>query len=229
MLPSPNVLANAASNLGVRSDRPTVIYSVPPFTASARAWWMLRTLGKQDVYVLDGGLDAWKAAGFETEQSNPNDSVSDIVDRNPLILDQSAREIRADLLRSLPDILQRVENRSGVIIDARSEARFYGREPELRGGLRSGHMPNAINIPSASVIAENGRLKSREELKEIFEKNGLPTSRLANSDISVTCGSGVTAAIVLLGLHELSIQAALYDGSWTEYGDSCLTNPVVTD
>lgn len=229
MLPSPIVLANAAANLDVRPDRPTVVYSVPPFTASARAWWMLRTLGKQDVFVLDGGLAAWKAAGFETVRSDSDDSVPENMDRETLSLDQSARETRANLLHSLSDILQRVEDRSGVIIDARPEARFYGREPELREGLRSGHMPNAINIPSTSVIAEDGRLKSSEELKEVFQRSGLPTSRLANSDISVTCGSGVTAAIILLALHELSIHAALYDGSWTEYGDRSLSNPVATE
>lgn len=230
MLPPAEPFASAAAKyLNVRSDRPVVVYSVSPFTASARAWWMLRTLGKQDVYVLDGGLAAWKAAGSETTQSDPNDSTLEIVENEDLVLNQSSHEARTKLLRTLPDVLQRVQDDSSVIIDARPEPRFYGRVPEMRKGLRSGHMPGAINVPSSSVIAEDGHLKSRQELKQVFEAQGLSITELAHADISTTCGSGVTAAIVLLALHELGIHAALYDGSWTEYGSSNLHNPVVTN
>lgn len=222
MLPPASQLATAAGAL-VQAGRPTVVYSANAFTASARCWWTLRTLGMTDVYVLDGGLSGWKAAGGGTESGGG-------CDRNehaPGIESQPAA--RASLLLSLQDVLHRIDDPSAVIIDARPEARFRGRAPEVRPGLRSGHMPRAVNVPSDVVFAADGTLKGREDLAHVFEKHGLSVRRLAQSDVSVSCGSGVTAAIVLLALHELGIQAALYDGSWAEYGDCNRSHPVVTD
>lgn len=234
MLPDHDVLARAAyDTLGVRSDRPVVLYSKPPFTASARAWWMLRTLGKEDVYVLNGGLDAWKAEGNKVEQStdglpNPAQTSSSEQDDKVPIPPTKTPGVRSKLLRTLSDMLQIIHNDSGVIIDARPEARFSGTVSEPRSGLRGGHMPGAINIPSSSVVSADGFLKEREQLIDVFEHRGLSLDSLANKDISVSCGSGVTAAIVALALHELGIDAAVYDGSWVEYGDSSKSHPVVT-
>lgn len=231
MLPSVDEFARAASTeLGLRDGKPAVFYThgSPPFCASARAWWMLRTFGRDDVYVLDGGLPAWKDAGHGVEQ-NSNTSTTGSVDNDEKEGEGSlsSMEVREKLVRTLPQILAQVEDGSGVIIDARPSDRYEGGKPEPREGLQSGHIPGSINVPSSSLITDNGTLKSPEEIKDVFKLHGLETEEMPHGPLSISCGSGVTAAIVALALNEIGISAAVYDGSWAEYGAS-KDHPIVT-
>lgn len=216
MLPSSPSFSDAVTNLAVTNDKPVVLYSQNGFVAAARAWWMFRLFGKSDVYILNGGLHSWKQASFLTE-TGPLQEVA--VPTKKFI----AKE-QPELVRNMSDMLKQIESGEGLIIDARSQARFNATVPEPRAGLMGGHMPGAFCLPS-SACATDGRLKTIEELQHVFSEHGLTPNVLKRTPISLTCGSGITAAIVCLALYELGIQSAVYDGSWSEYG-SYHDNPV---
>ncbi len=201
MLPPPEAFSSSMSALGVSDNSTIVIYEQEGVFSAPRAWWMLRTLGAQQVYVLDGGLQAWIDAGLPTE-SGP--------------VQRSAASFHARLNRDAVKDFRQVQleiSEHGQILDARSAGRFTGESPEPRPGIDSGHMPGAINVPFTE-LAEDGRLKSAENLREIFLSKGVDIRR----PITTTCGSGVTAAVIALGLEIVgSAKVSLYDGSWAEY------------
>lgn len=213
MLPDVRVFSKVAlTELDLHGDTPAVVYSSLPFCASARVWWMLRAFGKPNVYVLDGGLAGWQRAGYPVETEGgyeppPRD------DKYAL----PTTHVRHELIRSLPQMLDQIGDNSGTIIDARPPPRFNAQVPELRKSLRSGHMPSAFNVPSSALISKDGTMKSKEDLKAVFSSHGVQLDQL-KSPVSLTCGSGVTAATVALALHELGVESAVYDGSWSEYG-----------
>jgi thiosulfate/3-mercaptopyruvate sulfurtransferase len=162
---------------------------------------MLRTFGAAKVHLLDGGLHAWTASALPTESGQ--------VHRNPAAFHA---KLNQEAVRDLAQMQQLIAQRA-QILDARSSARFHGAAPEPRPGLHSGHMPGAINVPFLE-LAEAGRMKSSQELQQIFAARGVDI----NQPITTTCGSGVTAAVVLLGLELAgATQVSLYDGSWAEY------------
>jgi thiosulfate/3-mercaptopyruvate sulfurtransferase len=201
MLPLADVFARNVSALGIGDPMDLIIYEQEGVFSGPRAWWTLRTFGAQNVYLLDGGLRAWIEAGLPT-QSGP-------VHRAPAVfhatLDQNA-------VKHFSQIQQMIAAH-GQILDARSAGRFAGTSPEPRPGLSSGHMPGATSIPYTELV-EDGRLKPVEELRRIFVKKGLDLEQ----PITTTCGSGVTAAVLALGLEAAGAkQVSLYDGSWAEY------------
>jgi thiosulfate/3-mercaptopyruvate sulfurtransferase len=201
MLPLADVFARNVSALGIGDQMDIIIYEQESVFSGPRAWWTLRTFGAQNVYLLDGGLRAWIEAGLPT-QSGP-------VHRAPAVfhatLDQTA-------VKHFSQIQQMIAAH-GQILDARSAGRFAGTSPEPRPGLSSGHMPGATSIPYTELV-EDGRLKPVEELRRIFVKKGLDLEQ----PITTTCGSGVTAAVLALGLEAAGAkQVSLYDGSWAEY------------
>jgi thiosulfate/3-mercaptopyruvate sulfurtransferase len=201
MLPTPEEFAHNMSSMGVSSDATIVVYEQEGVFSAPRAWWMLRTFGARTVYILNGGLRAWKDAGLPTESGR--------VQRAPAIfhsiLDPSAVNDFTGIQKSIAD--------HGQILDARSTGRFSGALPEPRPGITSGHMPGAINLPY-SELAHNGRLKSAEALREIFTSKGVNLDQ----PVTTTCGSGVTAAVLALGLEIAGAKnVRLYDGSWAEY------------
>jgi thiosulfate/3-mercaptopyruvate sulfurtransferase len=201
MLPTSEAFSRDMSALGVDGRMAIVIYEQEGVFSAPRAWWMLRSFGARNVYILDGGLRAWMEAGLPTS-AGP-------VHRAPA-------KFRAKLIpvgvANYAQIQQMITER-GQILDARSAGRFAGASPEPRPGINSGHMPGAINIPFAD-LAMDGRMKSTDQLREIFAAKGVDVLQ----PITTTCGSGVTAAVIALGLEIAGAdRVSLYDGSWAEY------------
>ena len=162
---------------------------------------MLRTFGAANVFLLDGGLAAWVEAGLPTEAGEVRCAATEFKGN----FDSAAVKDFEQLQEKIADHAQ--------ILDARSAGRFSGAAPEPRAGLSSGHMPGATSLPFTE-LAVDGRLRSPEELREIFAAKGIDIAQ----PVTTTCGSGVTAAVLALGLEIAGApQVSLYDGSWAEY------------
>lgn len=210
MLPDPVLFSSRVRKLGLGDGNRLVIYDNNDFFASARVWWMFRAMGHRDVKVLNGGLKAWIEAGGETEDLPP---VS--VERH-----YTARK-RADLVKDMNQMRDLSKTGEATILDARAQGRFDGTAPEPRADLKSGHIPESVCIPAAALINTNGIFKSKDELSETL-------GRFAEGNVVATCGSGVSAAIIALALARLgNWDAAVYDGSWTEWA-SHIDNPIAT-
>ena len=202
MLPDPVAFSSAMRALGLGDGMRVVVYDSYGLFSAPRVWWMLRTFGVADVFVLEGGLPAWKAQGLPVEDG----AVRKLPHHFTARLDHSS-------VASLDDVKHALA--SGVqVVDARAADRFSGEAPEPRPGLKSGHMPGAKNLPWTDII-ENGRLKSGAELMAAFKKAGVDLTK----PIVTTCGSGVSAAILSLALETAAHRSApVYDGSWAEWG-----------
>ncbi|CAO4167627.1 Thiosulfate/3-mercaptopyruvate sulfurtransferase [Methylorubrum populi] len=204
MLPPPEVFSSRMRALGVGDGAQVVVYDGMGLFSAPRVRWMLQTFGMRDVKILEGGLPAWIAAGYPTEDGEPRPR-----DRRHFTprLDNGAIAEGNDIARALA-------NRSAQVVDARSGPRFRGEEAEPRPGVRPGHMPGAKNLHYAALQA-NGRLRDEASLRAAIAEAGVDLDR----PVITTCGSGVTAAIVSLALETLGRQPrALYDGSWSEWG-----------
>ena len=215
MLPAPEKFSSRVRRMGLGDGHRVICYDQNGFLASARVWWMFRVMGHGDVAVLDGGFEAWRAAGGGVEDLPPHF----VADRHFTV------RPRRDLVRDLDQMKQTVDAGGAQIVDARSAGRFNGTAPEPRPGLRSGHMPGSFNVPYGEVLAADGRFKPEADIRAAFEKAGVDLSKpIVNS-----CGSGVTAAILALAQSVAGHDgAAVYDGSWTEWGASSAATPVVT-
>jgi len=212
MLPSPDAFAEAAGALGLRREATVVVYDARGLFSAPRVWWTLRVMGFPEVLVLDGGLKLWRAEGRPLETTAPVPPAT-----------QLAPKFDPALVRDLEAVKAHLAQRSAQLVDARAAARFRGEAPEPRAGLRSGHMPGAANVPWSALVNEDGTLKSAAELAQAFAGVDL------NAPIVTTCGSGVSAALLALGLARLGrADVAVYDGSWTEWGGRDDT-AVVTD
>ena len=203
-VPSAAKFSSRVRKLGLGDGNRIVVYDSNRFFASARVWWMFRFMGHNDVMVLDGGLEKWRAEGrpLTDEPTRPQERHF-TVRQNTL------------LLRELDQMRANVAAKREQVVDARSAGRFHAREPEPRPGLRSGHIPGAKNLHYAQLVAEDGSLRPAGELRHLLAGAGLDLDR----PITTTCGSGVSAALINLALFELGERnAALYDGSWSEWG-----------
>lgn len=201
MLPSPEEFAASMGRMGVGSGAIIVVYEQAGVFSAPRARWMLRTMGAETVYLLDGDLQAWKAAGYPVEAGSVSRPEARFIAR----FDPSA-VVGYDGLR------KRLEEGEQVV-DARSAGRFSGEVPEPRPGLQSGHMPGATNVPFTE-LTRGGRMKAAEEIRTEYERRGLDLSQ----PVTTSCGSGVTAAVLALGLEMAGAETVyLYDGSWAEY------------
>lgn len=205
MLPDTVAFEKAVSALGVGNSSRVVVYDSTGLFSAARVWWMFRVFGHDNVQVLDGGLPQWISEGKQTEQGNTTIKPSSF-----------KATLQPKLIRSFSDMQANSKSRVTQVVDARSEGRFNGFEPEPRAGLRSGHIEGSRNVPFRScTIAPNHILKSRSDLQALFATSGIATQ----GDIIATCGSGVTACVLALALYELGNKdVAVYDGSWAEWG-----------
>jgi thiosulfate/3-mercaptopyruvate sulfurtransferase len=201
MLPTAEAFSRSMSTLGISDNATIVIYEQESVFSAPRAWWMLRTFGAQNVYILDGGLRAWTEAGLPTE-SGP-------VHHAPATFHA---KLNHEAVKDLAQLKEKITTHQ-QILDARSSARFNGTAPEPRPGLSSGHMPGATSVPFTDLV-EDGRLKPADKLQQLFAAKKINLQQ----PITTTCGSGVTAAVIALGLELAGAQkVSLYDGSWAEY------------
>jgi thiosulfate/3-mercaptopyruvate sulfurtransferase len=203
MLPSPADFAVAAGKLGVGDQDTIIAYDGYGIFSSPRVWFTFRLFGADNVYVLEGGLPKWKAEGRPLE-SGP-------VTRPPKTF---AARRRGDIVASLARVQQALASHSAQIVDARSAERFRGEAPEPRPGVRAGHIPGSCNVPHSSVV-KDGLLLPPDDLSKAFAAGGVDLDK----PIITSCGSGVSAAILWLALDAIGKEpAALYDGSWSEWG-----------
>ena len=203
MLPTPEAFAEAAGDMGLSEQRPIVVYDQDGVFSAARVWWTLKTMGAANVAVLNGGLPAWLDANgaMSTEQNSASS-------------EKFGAQFASERLSSLDRTLQAVKTGDALILDARPADRFRGAAPEPRPGLASGAMPGAVSLP-VSVIAPNGRLPSPADTRRALEAVGWRADR----PTITTCGSGVAASLLALAIeHAGGPPAAVYDGSWAEWG-----------
>lgn len=204
MLPTEHLFASRVRALGIGDASRIVVYDNSPLHSAFRAWWMLKTFGARYVAVLDGGFQKWTAEGLPTESGVPQPARGHFTP----VLDETAVADKA-LVASL------VGNAGHQIVDARSAARFAGEEAEPRAGLASGHIPGSRNLPQGQLFNPDNTMKRGNDLRAAFEGAGVDLDRL----LITTCGSGVTAAVLLFGARLLGKDdVRLYDGSWSEWG-----------
>ncbi|MEB6224839.1 3-mercaptopyruvate sulfurtransferase [Pantoea anthophila] len=203
MLPRAERFAVAMRELGVSSDKHLVVYDEGNLFSAPRAWWMLKTFGVAQVSILAGGLQGWKAAGFALETGEVS-------------LPEGEFEAQADesRVKRLTDVLLISHEGGAQIVDARAANRFNAEVDEPRPGLHRGHIPNSLNVPWNSLV-EQGELKPEAALRQLFADAGVDISK----PVVASCGSGVTAVVVILALTSLGARdVTLYDGSWGEWG-----------
>jgi thiosulfate/3-mercaptopyruvate sulfurtransferase len=204
MLASPARFETLVQALGVNDDDTIVVYDTAGLFSAARVWWNFRLAGARDVFVLNGGFPAWRKAGLPV--------VDGAVDRP-----HGNFRARYDLsmVRSFAQMMDVVRAGSVQIADARSLARFTGEAADPRPGVAAGHIRGSRNVPFTAMLEADGRLKSADALRDVFAGAGIDLRR----PVVTSCGSGVTAAVVGLGLAALGVgDWAIYDGAWTEWG-----------
>lgn len=207
MLPAPEKFASRMRKAGVGDGMKIVVYDNKGIFSAPRAWWMFRVMGHEDVAVLNGGLPKWRAEERPLESGAPA----------PRSERHFSGRKNSALVRDLSDMMAAVSAGRPQIVDARAKARFEGRELELRPVPRLGHMPGAHNVPYGTLVNGNGTMKSAPELRAAFEQAGVSPDK----PVITTCGSGVTACTLALGLAVIGNEhAAVYDGSWAEWSNA---------
>lgn len=203
MMPRPEAFAVAMRERGIHHDKHLVVYDDGNLFSAPRAWWMLKSFGVENVSILAGGLKRWEGEGYALEQGESAVAEGEF-------------EVRFDpqVIKRLTDVLLVSHEGTAQLVDARPAARFNALADEPRPGLKRGHIPGAVNVPWTEVV-DDGQLKTVDELTEIFQQQGIDFKR----PIIVSCGSGVTAAVVVLALATLNANdISIYDGSWSEWG-----------
>lgn len=204
MVPPIEKFMSRVRALGVGDGHQIVVYDSKGLFSAARVWWLFRLMGHNAVAVLDGGLPKWIADGNPTSTTAPT-----IRDRHMTV------KQKPQMVRDVTQVAQAAKLNDHEIIDARSSGRFIGKAPEPRAGLRGGHIPSSKNLPFTKVLNTDHTMKKTSELIQVFTDAGIDLNKPAIT----TCGSGITAAILSLALQRIGkTDHALYDGSWTEWG-----------
>jgi thiosulfate/3-mercaptopyruvate sulfurtransferase len=202
-LTGPAHFGESVGALGIGDGDTVVVYDTVGLYSAPRVWWTFRVFGAKEVFILDGGLPKWKAEGRPLEHG--------AAQRSPKTFHA---EMNVGAVATLAEVRMVLADGSAQLVDARSAERFSGKAPELRPGLRAGHMPGSFNVPFAKLIA-NGRLAPRAQIEKAFKESGVDLER----PTITTCGSGITAAILSFALESLGKEPKrLYDGSWAEWG-----------
>ncbi|XWS10360.1 hypothetical protein CRYUN_Cryun39dG0070600 [Craigia yunnanensis] len=224
MLPAEEAFAAAVSALGIQNNDGLVVYDGKGIFSAARVWWMFRVFGHDRVWVLDGGLPRWCASGYDVESSASSDAIlkaSAAIEAIEKVYQGHTAgpvtfqtQFQPHLVWTLDQVLRNIEEKTHQHIDARSKPRFDGAAPEPRKGIRSGHVPGSKCIPFPQMLDASQTLLPADELKKRFDEVGISLQR----PVVTSCGTGVTACVLALGLHRLGkLDVSVYDGSWTEW------------
>lgn len=198
--PSVEKFTAECQKLGINKNSLIVVYDSIGIYLSPRVWWMFNAMGHSNIFVLDGGLPEWIKEGYPVENRKESNYSKGYFQAN----------LNAASIKNKEQILENIDTKEAVLIDARSSERFHATIKETRVGIRNGHIPGSINVPFDSLI-KDGKYKSPTALAEIFNLNDQP--------LYFTCGSGITACILLLATELISDNPkSVYDGSWTEWG-----------
>lgn len=204
MLPTAGRFAACVGAMGVSRRNRVVVYDQKGIFSAARVWWMFRLFGHDEVAVLDGGLPGWReqARAIETGDKPPPPAAV------------FEPDFRAARVRGLGDMRANLQSHKELVLDARPSGRFTGTAPEPRPGLPSGHIPGARSLPATELLQGGRHMLPPDFLRSRFAGVGVDGRR----PVVTSCGTGVTAAILTLGLHLAGLpEGALYDGSWTEW------------
>ncbi|WP_367948161.1 3-mercaptopyruvate sulfurtransferase [Devosia sp. WQ 349K1] len=203
MLPTPEAFAQAVGALGISETSTIVVYDETGLFSAPRVWWTFKIFGAQNVLMLEGGGPKWRS------EQRPTETGEHLA--QPAVFNA---QFKPEAVANFDTVLARLSDKKAQVLDARPAPRFNAEVPEPRAGLRSGHMPGAINVP-VGTLTEAGILRSDDELKTLFAERGVDLDR----PIITSCGSGITAAVLTLALQRAGAQSvAIYDGSWTEWG-----------
>ena len=205
MVPGATEFAHFMAGMMISNTTRVVAYDRTGTSNAPRAWWTLRYFGHENVSVLNGGLKKWMADGHPTDTSGPGGSSGEYT-----------ATVQPARIRSLEEVMANIKSGAEQILDARAAGRFTGVDPEPRAGMRSGHIPGSLNLPFGTLIdPDSGLFRDADAMTACFTEAGIDM----NQPVITSCGSGVTACVLALGLHLLGHDdVAVYDGSWTEWG-----------
>ena len=205
MLPPDTLMTQRAQALGINTDSRVIVYDNSPTHSAARGWWMVRLYGLgASAAILDGGLPKWVAEGRATQSGPVTPATGNAIARRA-----------PGQVRTKADLIANLASHDAQVLDARGAGRFTGEEAEPRPGMASGHIPGSRNLPSAALFNPDNSMKTGDDLRQLLQDAGIELDR----PVITTCGSGVTAAILLAGLEMLGNRdVTLYDGSWSEWG-----------
>jgi thiosulfate/3-mercaptopyruvate sulfurtransferase len=204
MAPTAGRFARLMGEMGISNATRVIFYDQKGLQSSARGWWLMKLFGHEKTAVLDGGLPKWLAEGRATESGDAKAAAPT----------SYTPDFRADLVKGIGDVKRIIASGSALILDARAKGRFDGTAPEPRPGLPSGHMPGAKSVPFNELLNADFTMKDAATLRARFAAAGADGAK----PIVTSCGTGVTACILALGLKQAGLgDAAIYDGSWTEW------------